>query len=855
MLRTTLRSLWSHKRRLISTCVAVMLGVAFMSGTFVLNSTVGKVFDDLFGDITAGIDAEVRGPVTIEADFGTLRGTLPAETADQVAALESVGDAEAYVATETISLIDKDGDVVGGIGPPTITESWIISETMNPFQVAEGRAPEAAGELVLNRAAAKSADYQVGDEVTLLTADGREKFELVGITMFGDAESAAGTTLVGVTMEEAQRLSGQAGNINTVQVEAAPGFTEDQLVADIEGLDLAGGAEAVTGTQAGEELAGDLKQGFGFFTQMLQIFAGVALFVGMFIISNTFAILIAQRTRELALLRAIGASRRQVMMSVLLEAGMVGLISAILGFVAGIGLAALSLFGIRAAGIDLPGSGISVDPGSLVAAVIVGLLITIASALMPAIRATRVPPLAALRDVAIDQSSRSRVRLVIGVLLLVVGVVFTLPAFGDDPVNSDVPGVGIGAAMLIAGILMLGPVLVRPLAQAAGSWLPRVKGITGRLARDNAVRNPGRTASTAAALIISVTLVGFIMIFANSAQKSIPSEIERGVKGDYLIQQANQASLAGASPAMAEELAAIDGVEHVTAMNFGLASLEFADGGEAGQAAVRGVDPETVSDVFNLSMREGDVLDLTDDGIIVDRQEAQARGLSIGDNVHLVAMNGSTLDLTVAALSDDPMMLGQWSVTRSALASVTDQPLDVFVGVGLADGVGVDEIRPDLRAVVDEYPTMKLQDREQFSGALVDLIQQLLYFIYGLLGLSVIIALIGVGNTVSLAVRERTRELGLLRATGMTRAQLRSAIRWEAAIVAILGTGLGLLLSIVTSWVLVKVLVSQGLTIFAVPVSGMLVLIIGGALFGIMAALWPAWKASRLNVLEAIATE
>ena len=855
MFRTTLRSLWSHKRRLIATCLAIVLGIAFMSGTFVLNSTVGNIFDDLFGDLNQGVDAEVRGEATCESDFGTQRALLPADTTEKVAAVDGVKDAQGAVFTQTSSLLDSDGDVVGGFGPPTLVESWNPNDTLNAMDITEGREPRAAGEAVLNKAAADDGGYEVGDEITILTPDGREQFTLVGVTMFGDADSAGGSTLVDVTMEEAQRLTGQNGQLNSVVVQADEGVSQEQVARRLKEAKVAPNADIVTGQEAADEMSGDFKEGFSFFTTILTVFALIALFVGGFIISNTFGILIAQRTRELALLRALGAGRRQVLLSVLLEALLVGLFSAVVGFIVGIGLAAGALALVRGLGFDIPEGGLQIDPTTLVIAVIAGLAVTAVSAIVPAVRATRVPPIAALRDVAIDRSSRSKLRAGAGLLALVLGVLSVLPAFGDDPTTDDLPGIGIGLGLIILSVLLLGPAISRPLASLVGAPLPRLRGVTGRLARDNAIRNPGRTAGTASALIIGVTLVAFIMIFASSTQKSIRAEVDRGFTGDYIVQPANQFTMGGVSPELAARLEGVEGVQTVTALSFTDAKLTLPDGGEVGQAFVGGVDPDTFSQIFAIRMELGDLTDLGENGMIVDRQIADDKGLEVGDDIMLLAPKGENRRFTVQAISDDPTMLGQWTVTRDALASLTDKPLDFMLGLSLDGDTTVDEARSDLRAVVDDYPTMTLQDEDQFVGSIVRTISALLNFIYGLLAVSIVIAVIGIANTLSLSVHERTRELGLLRATGMSRSQLRASVRWEAAIVAVLGTGIGILLGVGLSWVLVKALVAQGLTTFSIPPVGLAVVVIGGALFGIGAALWPAWKASRLNVLDAIATE
>ncbi|MBA3281807.1 MAG: ABC transporter permease, partial [Acidimicrobiia bacterium] len=684
---------------------------------------------------------------------------------------------------------------------------------------------------------------------------GREKLELVGISKFGEADSAGGSIFVGATLPEAQRLSGEPGKLNTVNARAEEGVTPEQLARNLEKAKVTEKADVVTGEQASDEMASDVKSGFSFFTVILLVFAGVALFVGAFIISNTFGILVAQRTRELALLRAIGASRRQVMASVLLEAGLIGLFSAVLGFLAGVGLATAAFEALKSFGLDLPGASLVVKPIVAVQTIIVGLLITAVAAILPAVRATRVPPIAALRDVAVDSSGSSRLRAGLGVALLVLGGLLVAPAFGDEPGSDKIRVVGAGLGVLLVAVLVLGPVVARPLARVVGSWLPALKGVTGRLARENAMRSPRRTASTASALIIGVALVAFISVFATSAQASISSAIGTGFEGDYIVQPANQfSSLSGAPPSVAEDLSEIDGVKGVTALTFTEGQLTLPGGAKPG-AFVGGVDPTTIDGIFTFKMSQGKISDLESGGMLVDKAVAKEKGLKIGDKVSIKSGSGRTASFTVSAISDDPALLGQWTISRSDTSKLVAEPADYLLGINLDEGVSPDSIRSELRQVVKPFPNMKLQDRDQYTSSIVNSITALLNVVYALLAISIIIALIGIANTLSLSIHERTRELGLLRAMGMTRTQMRSSVRWEAVIVALMGTTIGIVVGLGLSYIMVKVLVSQGVNEFDVNVPAMVVVVIIAAVLAVVASLWPSYKASKLNVLQAIATE
>ena len=470
MLRLTLHSLWSHKRRLVSTCIAVLLGVAFMAGTLVLTSTLNRVFDDLFKGMGEGVDAQVRGPVLFESDFmGVQRDLIQESTVNSVLRVPGVAAVEPFAASFEMTLLDAEGKPMGGFGPPTIVGNWELDPQMASYRLVEGRVPQAPGEAVIDMAASKDGPFAIGDEISLVTPTGTETMTVVGLSRFGDADSAAGSIYVAVTLEEAQRLAGEPGRLQTIGVRAEPGVSPDELVQRLKDANLFPGADIVTGQQAADEMASDVKQGLGFFSTILSVFAAIALFVGWFVISNTFSILVAQRTRELALLRAVGASRRQVLSSVLLEGWVVGLLSALLGCIAGIGLAGAAMGLLRAIGIDLPSTSLVVTPTVAVVSVILGLGITTVAAFMPAVRATRVPPLAALRDVAIDKSGRSRIRLGLGILALLIGILSILPAFGENPTTKELPGIGLGMALIVLSVLLCAPAAARPLARLVGS--------------------------------------------------------------------------------------------------------------------------------------------------------------------------------------------------------------------------------------------------------------------------------------------------------------------------------------------------------------------------------------------------
>ena len=751
-------------------------------------------------------------------------------------------------------MLGTDGDPVGAAqGPPTLLESWVDDPDLSPYELQEGRGPEADDEMALNIAALEDGGLEVGDQVTVITQFGREEFTLVGSFTFGSAKSSAGAVSAEFTLAQAQRLAGTDGKIQQVLARGADGLSEEEVTSRIAKV-LPAGAEAITGREAAAQLSASVQSGFRFFKIILSVFGGIALVVGAFVISNTFSILVAQRTRELALLRAVGAGRSQVLRSVLLEATLVGLVSAVLGLLAGVALAKGVTALLDATGADLPTTTLQVRPATVLLAFVLGLAVTLTAALVPAIRATRVPPLAALRDVALDRSGTSRGRLVLGVLVLVVGA-FSLSSAWTDGSSDALPTVGLGALLIIIGAIVIGPLLAAPSVRTIGLPLPRLKGITGRLAAENAARSPKRTSASASALVIGVALVGFITVFAASAKESVTAQVERGFTGDFVVQSSGGFGPPSGFPAsVADTTAAVDGVEVVVPVGFGRAEFTYPDGDQATEF-LTSVEPERLSEVLDAQMTQGEVADLRDDGIIIDTKLADDHDVELGDHIGITLPGGATLDQEVQAISDDENLLGTFTITRDTYATVVPELLDIQVFGKVTEGADVDAVIADIEDAVSSTPSLQVLDRDGFIGDLASQITSFVTFIYGLLILSILIALIGIANTLSLSINERTRELGLLRAVGMDRGQMRSAVRWEAVLISLLGTLVGLGLGLFLSWALITALESEGLTSFAIPVVSLAFITVLAALLGTMASILPARRAARLEILDAIATE
>jgi putative ABC transport system permease protein len=860
MRRIALRSVWEHKRRLASTVISVVLGVAFLSGTFVFSDTLNQALDDLFAQANEAIDARVQGEVIFESDFGDERAPLDESIVAQVSQVDGVAAAAPYVFTEGFGpsnrVLDKEGEPIGvDQGPPTLLESWIADDGVTTYRLTDGsRPPETDDEIALDVSAAEDGGFEIGDTVTVTSQFGNKDYTLVGTFTFGDSDSLGGVVAADFTLAEAQRLAGSEGQIDYVYAAAEEGLSQEELVERIERA-VPPDTVVLTGEEATEQDADEVQSGLAFFNQVLTIFGGLALLVATFLIANTFQILLAQRTRELALLRAVGASRRQVLVSVLLEAFAVGLVAAVIGILAGIGLALGITALLDAVGVDLPTTTLVLSPNTVITGLLVGVLVTVLSSLAPAIRATRVPPLAALRDVAIERSGGSRIRLALGILAAVLGAFNLSQAWSADGDTDVVPTVGIGAVLAIVAAILVGPFLAGRSVRSLGVLLPRLRGITGRLAVENAARAPKRTASTASALVIAVVLVGFITVFAESAKASVESEVERGVTADLVVQPSGfGGGFAGFTPEVTRTVSEVDGVAAVSSFAASQAQITYPDGDTA-VTFVGAVDPRSLSEMIQPRMEQGEFVDLAPGGVLVDRQIAEDHDLEVGTPIGVLVTGGGQLDLQVAGISDDPTMLGLWTIHVEDYEQVVDQRLDFQVFATVEDGASLGAVQADITDALEPFPGLEVLDRDGFVGDLADQLSAFVNVIYGLLALSIFIAMFGVANTLSLSVHERTRELGLLRAVGMARAQLRSAIRWEAVLIAVLGTVVGLALGLVLSWVLVTALEGFGLTTFAVPFGTLLIQVVVAAALAVLASIRTARRAARLNVLEAIATE
>jgi putative ABC transport system permease protein len=850
--KVTLKGLFAHKLRFLLTALAVMLGVAFMSGTLILTDTISKVFDDLFASVFEGTDAVVRSRESIDVDFGggEQRSRIPADLLNEVEQVEGVRAADGNLQFYA-QMVDRKGDAIGTPeqGAPTLGFNWTDVRALNPFKLQPGGSPpENDDQVVIDARTAEDEGFEIGDRVQVLTAAPPKDYEIVGIAKFGDQDSLAGATAVLFDTPAAQAVSFAPDQFDTISVVADDGISEQEIRNRIARALDDPKLQVITGEAITKEQQDQIQENLSFFNIALLVFALVALFVGSFIILNTFSIVVAQRTRELALLRAVGASGRQVTTSVLAEAVAVGILASIAGFVAGL----LLSFGLKsllsAFGFDLPASGIVVKPSTVIIALLVGTVVSVLSAIVPARRAARVPPVAAIRSVAVESRSHSGMRVVIGLAITVLGIVALLSGLLGD---AGIQFVGIGVFLVFIGVFVLGPVISRPMSRFIGAPLPRLRGVAGNIARENAMRNPKRTSATAAALMIGVALVSFITIFAESTKATINSQIDKAFRADFVISTGGFGSFdAGFSPELADEVANLPEVSNSTALRFNQA--EFDGSG----SFFASFDPRQVDALFDLRPVEGSFEDLGRDELAVSTAEAEDKGWGVGTEVRTRFPSGEvTLPIRVLYETGQRQGLTDYGMALSTYDAHYPQRLDQQVYVKLADGVSLDEGRRVLDRVTKPYPNAEVQDQSEFKDDQAAQINQLLGLVYVLLFLAIIIALIGIANTLALSIFERTRELGLLRAVGMTRPQLRSSVRWESVIIALIGTVLGVVIGIFFSWALVEALKDEGITEWAPPAGQLLIIVVIGAIAGALAAVAPARRAAKLDVLQAVSTE
>jgi putative ABC transport system permease protein len=839
IVRSAFRNLLASRLRLLLTSLAIVLGVGFVVGAFVLGDTINKAFDNVFATANQGVAVEVRGIETVSvAD----RQPVPESLLPVIRDVEGVRTAEGTV-FGTAQIIGDDGEPAGLEGPPALGFGWSDDPDLNPLRVTSGLPPRAPDEVVIDSTTAADEDFAIGDDVRIITTSGTALYRVAGIVAFGEENNLAGATLAAFTQSTAQRVLDSPGRFSTVGVTAEAGVDDAALARRVDAA-LPPGYEAVTGEQSAEEASDQFKAFVDIFRNFLLAFAIVALFVGGFIIFNAFKITVAQRTRQIGLMRAIGASGSQVVRSVLLEAAIIGFIASVIGIVFGIVFAALLRGGFNAVGAALPATSLQVQPRSIVAGLVLGMLVTLVSAVVPAWRSSRVSPMAAMRDTPVPGSPRARLVVSIVLTALGVGLVMAGLLLPLDGLAQRFTFIGLGAVVLFLGVAMLTRYVAHPMARFIGAPMART-GLAGRLGQENAMRNPSRTAQTAAALTIGVALVTGVTVIAASLSATFLGTIDRNVRADLLIFPGNQLPF---SPAAAQELAGVPELSGVTAWRDG--EFKDADGATHGLGAVQ---PAELEAVYDPDVTAGTMAGLRQPGTIaVQSDYARDHDLAVGWTMRVLFARSGWVRLRVVALFDDDSFDDFYvSLDEYERRFVTQQ--DTVILARAADGVSAGGAKAAAEAALTDFPNLDVRTRAEYKDWVGSQIQTFLRLFYVLLAMAVVIAVFGIVLTLALSVFERTREIGLLRAVGLSRRSVRAMIRWEAVIVALIGAVVGLVIGVFLGVVSVSAI--PEFTAIAIPWGSMVVFLVVAGLFGVLAAILPARRAARLDILQAIQSE
>ncbi|MFF5968146.1 ABC transporter permease [Streptomyces collinus] len=842
MFRTALRNVLAHKARLLMTVLAVMLGVAFVSGTLVFTNTISDAYQKSsakgFDQVDVAMTADYKDA---EGDrVGKLHELTRAEL-DQSERVPGAASAIGVVHNFT-AIADKDGKLIGEGFQSQGGNYWGTKDPRYPL--VSGHAPKGPGEILIDSATAKRAGYKVGDTVRMSVDGPVLTPRITGIFSTDDGNVAAGGSLTLFDTATAQKLLGKPGVYDEIDVKAKPGVTQAALKAELDKALPEGTVSTTTGKQLADDQAEMISRSMSGMQTGLLVFAGIALFVGTFIIANTFTMLVAQRTRELALMRAVGASRRQVTRSVLIEAFVVGAVAAVTGLIAGIGIGAglRSLMGTFDA--TVPDGPLVIKPATIVAALAVGILVTMLAAWLPGRRAAKIPPVAAMSSVHAKATTKSLVlRNSLGALVSAAGIAVVLVATTMDGSDGQMP-MGLGAVLLIIGVFILTPLLSRPLIAAAAPVL-RAFGISGKLARQNSVRNPRRTAATASALMIGLTLITGMTVMAGSLQQAIEKMASASIKADYVVSMTNGNPL---SPDVEKKLKQAGDVTATSPM----LNAETRIDGQS--EYVTGVNGAAIGDLVGPKVDAGS-FKVGGSDVVVDSGTAKSYGWKAGSAFTVAYEDGKKQKLTVAGTYESNDFLGGILLDEKTLAPHTSDPYNMKVMVKTSDGTS-GAVQDKLEKALGTNPAIKVQSKDDISNEIAQMFTLMLNMVYGLLAMAVIVAVLGVINTLAMSVFERSQEIGMLRAIGLDRKGIKRMVRLESLVISLFGAVLGIGLGVFFGWAAGELLASKMATYeLVLPWARMGVFLLLAATVGVLAALWPARRAARLNMLEAIKAE
>ena len=847
MWRITVKGLRAHKLRLALTALAIVLGVTFVTGTLVLTDTLNNTFTTLFGQVYQNINFEVRGVAAFPTSgaAGAIRKPIPESIIAAVKDVPGVAVAEGGVSGYA-QFIAPNGKAVTTGGAPTIGLSYGADRRLSSLRLVAGMPPTTSTQVVMDQGTARKYHFSVGNQVRILLPGSPQTFTLSGIVAFGTADNLAGATIAAFNLPTAQQLFGEQGHLNTIDVITTPNANKTAVEHGISAV-LPAGVEVVTGQTVAAEQSSAINQSLGIFSTALLVFALISLFVGGFTIFNTFSITVGQRTRELALLRIVGASRRQVFRSVLFEALLLGVTASLVG----IGLGVLTASGlealIKAFGITLPSGSLVFQSRTVFVGLLVGVGVTVVSAISPARQAVKIPPIAAMSTYEVAQRESSARRLTIGAVIGVAGIVVLAIGLSQPAIQL----VGIGAVGIFIAVGILAPAIARPVSSVLGRPLARILGVSGRIGRKNSMRSPRRTAQTSAALMVGMALVSTIAVYGASLSKSATGTVSDAVSADYIITaRATGGPNTGFSLGTTEAVAKVPGVTRVTNVNSG--QLEIS----RSLATLSSLAPSDLSSTVILKMSSGAAAkSLAEGQLLTDTNTANTNHLSVGSVVPVTFAETGPTTMRIGGIFKPNALLGSY-LTGSAFFHTHFAATTLPVALLLATSTGATPpTSAAVKAALRGYPNLTVQTRAEFQKTQQTSIDQLLGLIYALLALAILIALIGIVNTLMLSVFERTHEIGLLRAVGMRRRQIRAMIRSEALILSVFGALIGVVVGTGLGVALADSLKQQGITDIVIPFTNLVIFLLLAALLGLGAATWPARRAARLNVLEAIATE
>jgi putative ABC transport system permease protein len=848
------RNFFAHKGRMALSGVAVLLSVAFICGTLVFTDTMTATFDKLFGDTASDVTVSAK-EVKNEQATG-IPDTIPAALQAKLAHVSGVVSAVPDVTSTDVTVADAHNDKISpSSGAPTIVSNWDSTET-KAVRLSSGHLPKAATQAVIDADTAKSKHLRIGDTLRVIAQPGDFDVTLTGIVTFKSTNPGAAVVYIDTPTAQA-KLLGRTDAYTGYGLTAAKGLSDDQLKANVKAA-IGKGYTVDTAAETTKKDKDDLGGFLNFMKYAMLGFAGIAVLVGIFLIVNTFSMLVAQRTREIGLMRALGSSRRQVNRSVLIEAVMLGVSGSVVGIGGGIGLAVGLMKLMGKAGLKLDSSELTIKASTPIIGLVVGVLVTVVSAYIPARRAGRISPMAALRDAGTPADARAgRIRAAIGVLVCAAGVVALVGAAQADRAKSGGGLLGIGVLLSLIGFVIVGPLLAGVVVRAVSAVILRFFGPMGRLAERNALRNPRRTGATASALMIGLALVAGMSVVGSSMVASANDQLDKSVGADFIIEVGSGGSQP-ITPAAHKAIESAAGLDHVTDYTIVNATLTTPSGKRI-KDQLSAADPSYTQDV-RLETTQGKLSDAYGkDAMSVPEDFAKDNHLELGDEMSVALVGGRTAHLKIAAITKKGSALENGTLFTSIDTARTYLPADKMPGDFLMFAKAADgkekEAYASLKASTHDYPQIDVRDQADYKHLVKDQVNQLLYMIYALLALAIIVAVLGVINTLALSVVERTREIGLMRAIGTSRRQMRRMIRLESVVISLFGALVGLGLGLGWGATAQRVLASEGLQILRVPWSTIVIVFVASAVVGLLAAVLPAFRAARMNVLNAIATD